>query len=238
MKKIKLNMYMKDEIYILHQPKHSILSIILVNSEFPIPEPQHNSLSKLLEFSDVFFIFPKSIKGIDKEKFTSLYEGCGWIEESLRLPETYLHAILYSLEIFECHVGFCISRLSDLILDIIDPQKIISLTGSSIVSPVFKTRKLTSPEFYNIYKETNSGIFKTKSDSSNMYASYTSESPILYFKRSNLGTIVDFWKSVEDNKYINSFTLKDPRYFFASVCKFLGINTLNSDIHDLDIGKI
>lgn len=229
---------MKDEIYILHQPKHSVISIVLVDSEFPIPEPQHESLAKLLGFSDIFFVFPKNVNGIKKEKFTSLYEGCGWVEEGIGLPKTYLQTILYILEIFECHIGFCISRLSDLKTDIIDPQKIISLTGSSLRSPVFKTRKLTSSEFYDIYKETNSGIFKTKSDSSNMYASYTSESPILYFKRSNLGTIVDFWRSIEDNKYINSFTLKDPRYFFASVCKFLGIDIIDSDIHNLDIGKL
>ena len=234
-KKIK---YMKDEIYILHQPKHSVISIVLVDSEFPVPQEQHESLDRLLEFSDVFFVFPKSVRGIGKEKFTSLYEGCGWIEEDLGLPETYLHTILYSLEIFECHVGFCISRLSDLTPDIIDSQKIINITGSSLGSPVFKTRKLTSHEFYDIYKETNSGIFKTRPDSSNMYASYTSGSPILYFKRSNLGTIIDFWRSSEDNKYIKSFTLSDPRYFFASVCKFLGIGTLDSDIHDLDIGRL
>ena len=229
---------MKIEIYILQQPKHSIISIVLVDSVFPIPEPQHESLAKLLEFSDIFFVFPKGVKGIEKEKFTSLYEGCGWVEEGSGLIETYLRAVLYSLEIFECHVGFCMSRLTDLKTDIIDPQKIISLTGSSLVSPVFETRKLTSHEFYEIYKEANSGIFKTHSDTSNMYASYTSESPILYFKRSNLGTIIDFWRSSENNKYIKSFTLSDPRYFFASVCKFLGIGTLNSNIHDLDVGKL
>lgn len=228
--------HMKDEIYILHQPKHSIISIILVNSEFPIQESQHESLSKLIEFSDVFFIFPSSVKGINKEKFTSLYEGCGWIEEDTRLSETYIRSILYCLEIFECHIGFCISRISDLKPEIIDSQKIISLTGSSLGSPIFKIRKLTSPEFYDIYKETNSGIFKSSRDNSNMYASYTSESPILYFKRSNLNLIVDFWN--ENNKYTNSFTLSDPRYFFASTCKFLEINVINSDLCDLDIRKL
>lgn len=230
--------YMKDEIYILHQPKHSVISIVLIDSEFPVPQEQHESLGKLLRFSDLFFVFPKSVKGIGKEKFTNLYEGCGWIEEGPGISETYLRTILYSLEIFECHVGFCILRLSDLKLDIIDPEKIISITGSSISSPIFKTRKLTSQEFYDIYKETNTGIFKPSQDSFNMYASYTSGSPILYFKRSSIGIIIDFWRSSEDNNYIKSFTFQDPRYFFASVCKFLGISTIDSEIYGLDIGKL
>lgn len=232
---------MKDEIYILHQPKHSIISLVLIDKkEFPLLDSEHDSISKLLEFSDVFFIFPRYARGIQKEKFTSLYEGCGWIEEGVEgLIDTYLHTILYCLEIFERHIGFCISRISDLRPEIIDPSKIINLTSSNIVSPVFETRKLDSLEFYDIYKESNSGIFKPSKDSSNMYASYTSGSPILYFKRSNLGILVNFWKSAsKDNKYIRSFTLSDPRYFFASVCKFLEISTINSDIHSLDIGNL
>ena len=231
---------MKDEVYILHQPKHSIISLVLVNKkEFPLTEQEHESLDKLLSFSDVFFIFPSYAKGIKKEKFTSLYEGCGWIEESAGLPETYLHAILYSLEIFECHVGFCISRITDLKPELINPQLTITVTASSINSPIFKIRKLTSPEFYDIYKDTNSGIFKSSRDNSNMYSSYTSESPILYFKRSNLGDIINFWRAGEDKiKYINSFTLADPRYFFASICKFLEVKTIDSEIYDLDVRQL
>lgn len=229
----------KDEIYVLNQPKHSIISLVLVDrKEFPLPDSEHESISKLHEFSDVFFIFPKDIKGIRKDKFTSLYEGCGWTEEDTNLPETFLHAILYSFEIFECHVGFCISRLSDLKPEIIDGPKIVTLTASNLGSQIFKTRKLGSQEFYDIYKETNLGILKRRSDFSNMYASYTSESPILYFKRSGLGVVIDFWRASEDNKYVRSFTLNDPRYFFASVCKYLGIKTIDSDVHDLNVGSL
>lgn len=230
---------MKNEIYILHQPKHSILSIVLVDKkEFPLSEHEHQSISEIQEFSDIMFVFPWYAKGIQPEKFTSLYGGCGWIRENDSLIETYMKTILYGLEIFERHVGFCISRLSDLgkIQGKIQGNKILTLTASNMSSAVFKTRKLNSDEFYEIYKESRINSIFRPHDTSNMYASYTSDSAVLYFKRSNVGTIVDFWKSSDNNKYIKSFILEDPRYFFASVCKFLNISTIDSDIQDLDIG--
>ncbi len=236
---------MKNEINILHQPKHSTISLILIDSDkFPISPEEHNAIDKLQEFSDVFFVFSDhlfpSTKGINKTKFTSLYESCGYIDGGGELCETYLISILYSLEIFETHIGFCITRISDLgDIKLEDYSKnIISLTASSISSPVFKTRRLGTDEFYKIYKNSNTGIFKKQEDSVNMYCSYTSDSKIMYFKRSSIGIIIDFWKSSENNKYFKSFSIKDPRYFFASVVKFLTIQKIDANINDLDIGTL
>ena len=231
---------MKDDIFILHQPTHSVLSIILVNTDFPLTESSHNKISNLVEFSDVFFIFPEKSRSIRKDKFTSLYEGCGWVESGQSLCETYLKTLLYSLEIFEKHVGFCLYNLSDLDdFNIeVNKNKILELTASSVGSPIFKTRRLGSNEFYEIYKKSNSGIFSKVSDSENMYCSYTSDSKLLYFKRSVAGLYVNFWQSSENNKYIKSFSISDPRYFFASMTKFLTIGTIDSEVEDLNIGTL
>lgn len=244
--KNKINRNMKNEIYVLNQPQRSIISLVLVDSQLPLEQTEHEKIDKLRNFSDVFFIFSDDIfsetKKIEKNKFTSLYEACGYIDGGSELCEMYLKTILYCLEIFEHHVGFCIIRLSDLKSVDVDrcENNIVSLTASSVSSPVFKTRRLTSDEFYDIYKKSNSGniIFKKQQDTTNMYCSYTSESNILFIKRATLGTIIDFWKSSSPNKYIDSFSITDPRYFFASIMRYLTIKTIDSEVENLDIGKL
>ena len=233
---------MKDDIFILHQPKYAIISIVIVNSKLPLSEKQHNQISKLEEFSDVFFIFSDTVfpesRKINKNKFTSLYEGCGWINGGNNLCQTFLKSILYSLEIFETHAGFCIINIDD--LEDIEVEKYVSrirsITASTITSPVFKIERLGPSEFYDIYLKKNSGVFKKDNPTENMYCSYTSPSKILYFKRSVAGIFVDFWRSSENNEYINSFSQSDIRYFISSMTKFLTLQTIDSNIYDLDIG--
>ena len=230
---------MKNEVFILRQPKYSIISLVFINSELPLKLEQHDKIQDLNNFSDVLFIFPNT-PSIDKNKFTSLYEGCGWIECGPNLCETYLKTILYSLEIFEKHVGYCLINIENIgkINIVKNIDKIRSITASTVTNPIFTIKRLSSQEFYDIYKKSNSGIFKTKEDTKNMYCSYTSSSNILYFKRSIAGMFVNFWKSSENNKYISSFSIQDPRYFFASLTKFLEIKTIDSDIESLDVGKL
>ena len=235
---------MKDDIFVLHQPKYAILSIVLANSKFPLSEKQHNQISKLEEFSDVFFIFSDTIfpesSRVDKNKFASLYEGCGWINGGDNLCQTFLKTLLYSLEIFETHVGFCIINMDDLEYTDVENyvSNIRSITASSSTNPVFKIERLGSEEFYDIYLKKNSGVFKKSNPIENMYCSYTSPSKILYFKRSTAGTFIDFWRSSENNSYINSFSQSDIRYFIASMTKFLTLQTIDSSIYDLDIGRL
>ena len=109
---------MKNEIYVLSQPQRSIISLIVVDSKLPLEQGEHEKLDKLRNFSDIFFIFSDDLFSetgkIEKNKFTSLYEACGYIDGNSELCEVCLKTILYCLEIFEHHVGFCIIRLSDL----------------------------------------------------------------------------------------------------------------------------
>lgn len=237
---------MKDEIYIQRQPKHPIVSLILVDDETPLTNEQHSNLEELTRLSDVLFIFSDDLfpasRQISKNKFTSLYEGCGWIDGGENLAVSYLKSIQYGLEIFEVSIGFCIIRLSDLRTKLPDnfESKIINITSSGVSSPIFKIRRLDSTEYFEIYKKYGSGLFKRNQDIENMYCSYTSDSKIVYFKKQIMRQIVDFWRSTgkEENKYITSFTKSDPRYFLASVSKFLGIQIIDSNIEDLDIGKL
>ena len=49
----------ENEFIILEQPGKSILSIILVDGDFPMSEESHAGIERLREVSDIFFIIPE-----------------------------------------------------------------------------------------------------------------------------------------------------------------------------------
>ena len=67
-----------DEMYVINQPKHSIVSLVVFNDN--ITEEIHKNLAKLNDISDIIFIFSRDQRRINKNKLTSLYNSCGWIE--------------------------------------------------------------------------------------------------------------------------------------------------------------
>lgn len=254
----------KDEIYVLEQPKHLIQSVVVVDiNEFPISEKIHENLEKLVNISDVIFIFsefhfPEQEK-IVKRKFSSLYQASAYINSSGEiLGDAIFKALLYSREIFDSHISYTISKLSDLEkAKDLDFDGLMKITGSTILKPVYKERKLTSTELYNNYRLPEIEI---KSRHTNyiefikwylfgnsepiipinlfnrMYSNWYSDSPFMYYR---VGTIKMFCEKYlndpEFNARISSFDESDPKYLFASITKSMGIEVLSLNIEDVKI---
>lgn len=252
----------REAVYVLNQPKHIILSIVVVDCQVPLKTAMHHDLDKLVRYSDVIFIFCNkfsSNKKIDKRKFTSLYQACGFVESSGNLAKTLFTVLEYSKEIFKKHIGITISNLDD--IDVTDTQikNLIEINGSAIMKPVFKIRRLESNELFEIYErdvesEEIEAKFKLTTsilnlidrknkiitdDDYGMFKCYTSDSKLLYFKNGTINLILNFVNSPKSTNYINSFENElDIRSVLSSMIKKLGIDNLNQNIEDLEINNL
>ena len=252
----------KDEIYVLNQPKHIIQSIILVDSNtFPISDKIHENLSKLNEISDIIFVFsethfPEQEK-IIKRKFSSLYQASAYINSSGKiLGNTIFKTLLYSREVFDLHISYTISLLSDLEkVNNSDFEGLVKITGSSILKPVYKERKLTASELYDNYKTPEYKIrtnnFKSfikwylfnednvelPNDYFNrMYSIWSTESPFMFYRTGTIKLLCDkYLNDVEFQNQIELFDENNPKYLFASITRSMGIEVLNLNIEDVKI---
>ena len=253
----------QEVVYVLNQPKHIILSVVVVDCQVPLKTSIHNDLDKLIRYSDVIFIFCNdkfsSNKKIDKRKFTSLYQACGFIESSGNLAKTLFTVLEYSKEIFKKHIGITISNLDNIDITDIQIKNLIEINGSAIMKPVFKIRRLESNELFEIYErdiesEEIEAKFKITTsilnfidrknkiiteDNYGMFKCYTSDSKLLYFKNGTINLILNFVNNPESTNYINSFENElDIRSVLSSIIKKLGIDNLNQNIEDLEINNL
>lgn len=256
----------KSEIYVVSQPKKLMLSILVV--DFPLteqlPESIHDKLGWLVDYSDVFFVFSephfKEQKMVDKIKFTSLYQGCGFIDtKTTSIGNELIKILQYDKAIFEeikNHLGVTIGKLSDVdkyesyifthLRDIVLPN---------ITRPIFKNRRLTSYEFFNIYelKDTStlkSGfgkIFSTivnalkrrnqDTDKIGMFCTWHSKSPFIYLPKIAINSILQYKELDKDGfkTWVDTFISVDPRYMFASLINYIGIEILNLEIEHVKV---
>lgn len=260
----------KNEIYILNQPKRLLLSIIVVDLPLSkaLEEKIHFNLGWLVDYSDLFFIFSESHfpeqNRVDKMKFTSLYGGCGYIENTKdSISSNLVKILLYDKEILgdtQNHLGISVSRLSD-ISELATHQfsSIQSIMGSSITRPIYTVRRLSSSELFNIYslnkiepensvqELTGRGIFKTimralrvrkkLGNKIGMYSTWHSESPIMYFPKSAIESILrhrDLGKN-EFEEWSETFITSDPRYYLASLVNNCGLEILNMEVENVKV---
>lgn len=260
--KEKLNL---EAVYVLNQPKHIILSVVVVNCSIPLIDRIHEDLDKLVKFSDVIFIFCEdkfiNNKKINKRKFTSLYQACGFIESSGNLAKTLFTVLEYSKEIFKKHIGITISNLDDINLTDTQVKNLIEINGSAVMKPVFKIRRLNSDELYESYSNKEFEeyddielvnfklvsfilkLFNKKKEEENdtigMYKCYTSDSRLLYFKNGTINILLNFANDERMKSYIDSFIDDlDIRGILSSMIKKLNIDSLNQNIEDLEINNL
>lgn len=222
----------KEEIYIINQPKHSLLSVVVVDCELPLNEKVHENINELRTISDVLFVFSDQHKNINKKKFTSLYECCGYIESSGNIGRTVIKALVYGKEIFEHHFGYTLGNLSDLLKGGFT-EKLQKVMMSPISQPVFKSKRLSSKEYYEIYGEERKCFLCNKENIDNMFCSYTSDSMMIFMRAKTIDVLFDFMNSNKD--VIDSFKKTDPRFFIASLIKFLNIEQVDKNLEDLEI---
>lgn len=261
----------KDEIYIIHQPRKIIFSLIIVDTllEKGLDEKIHDNLGWLVNYSDIFFVFPEKhfpeLSKINKRKFTSLYQGCGFIESTTKaLGTDIIKTLLYDREILSNtrdHLGITISNISDL-SNISEKQfnNIHSAISAGISRPVYTVRRLSSSEFHDIYclGEINyeqslknltghTNIFKTimkalwkkgnLTDDIGMYSTWHSKSPIMYFPKSAIESILRYRTIDKDsfNNWVETFINVDPRYLIASLVNTCGLDILNMEIDKVEV---
>lgn len=252
----------KDEIYVLEQPKHLIQSIIVVDlDEFPVSEKIHDSLGKLSEVSDIIFVFSEfhfsGQKTIVKRKFSSLYQASAYIDSSSNiLGNSIFKALLYSREIFDNHLSYTISKLSDLEnVEDTEFDGLLKITGSSILKPIYKERKLSNSELYQNYKLIERNVQKnigyidfirwyllgedsteTVISDNRMYSNWYTDSSFMYYRTGTIKLFCEKYLSDPEFKLrLETFDEDDPKYLFSSITRFMGIEVLSLNIKDVKI---
>ena len=152
----------KNEIYVIKRPIKSIMSVIIMDTKFPISSNSHEYIEALQKISDTCYLFSDKFyesKGINKRKFTTLYEGNLFIDCTGDSIIPLINKTLdYSIEIFNRHASFLVFNLSDLeTFQEEDFKKLLSniqkVNVSNIKWPILNIKGLSSEEMYEYYKE-------------------------------------------------------------------------------------
>lgn len=252
-----------DEVYVLHQPKHILMSIVVIGkgTGIPLTEEIQGNLDTLSGMSDVFYVFPengitKKDEYIDPRAFTSLHSGCGFISCSkLPMIGAILKALHYSTEIFGKHLGYSLTQ-AEWLVGIGERmfQNLVEINGSAMMKPVLEITRLgpkVLSQFY-IKREAEDTFrlpwekkdnYKYPSEWSGMYCKFTSPSKILFLRNSIVQLILSRYGDIDFVKFYSTFVDIPPyswdmRYFIASLLKDMGIDNINNSIEDLEIGKL
>lgn len=151
-----------NEVYVINQPEHTILSIIVMDTKFPLTEVSHSYIEKLQKFSDTCFLFSDKLfesKNVNKKKFTSLYDGnCFISAQGNSILPMVLKALNYSIEIFKKHNSFLIFNLSDFEKYSEEEfgkfrENTIKINSSGVMHPILRIKKLNNEELFEYYNE-------------------------------------------------------------------------------------
>lgn len=239
--------------YVQEQPKHSIVSILIMDPNGMLSEENHQALDKLGKFSDIIFIFLGE-GSINQRKFTSLYHGIAWTsigDEGENLAVTQFKVLQYCKEIFNTHQVYLLGNVLDQKEVDINEEQIQLISMSTIIKPIYKAHRLTAEETRNIYwknsdttnndKPSKIKLFwsalinrKGNDDFCNMYYTWNTSSSLI-FLRSN--TIELFLKIIKED-YLQTFSGDNFSSSIVSGLKKLGIDNLDSDLKNIDYGNL
>lgn len=244
----------KDAIYVIKQPVHSIVSIIVVNSDrLPIKPIAHRNIDALGEFSDLVFVFSDhfSMRGLNVQKFSNLYQASSYIYGSGDiLGKPIFTALAYCTEIFRKHVAFIITDTEKLEkAKLPGKEKILTITGAPLEKPIFQITRLGPEELFEIYTRPDDykpkrispwwrfwkREFWDRSDTDRINSTFTSPSALLYIKASTIRVLLKTYESKEFKEYIDSFSEDDLSYLFASFLKALGIDNMDKSIEEIKL---
>ena len=245
---------MRNRFYVGEQPDKSILSLVVID-EVPLSEEAHTRLGELREVSDLLFILPEKHRmGILAQKFGSLYQACCWVESEGELGEAMMESLEYDKEIFGNHALVLITQASN-ITDL-KGEKLQKIAASALSKPIYQTRRLTSQEFYAIYKDGSDRScgeknfkswfnryipwpnFEPAPDLSNLYTTHIVTSKETLLRPAVIGKMLEFWKSERDDGfsgegYVCSFCQPSLNYILASMLKRLKQGELEVKADDL-----
>lgn len=250
----------KNEIYVISQPKHPLVSVIFVDTnEFPLLEETHLGLDKLRAISDLVFIFPEPLfsgqGNLDFDKFASLYQGCAYmVAADCNLGKTLFKTLKYIRHIFEKHVAYQVTFLSSPVTkDLINNLE--QLTRSSVNNPILKISRLSSSDFGDVYIKPDKDfdpsryswhawgwrLWKKPEDLGlGRNKSHWSESGSVWAKYGFFEEYTDlYYKDPDTQAFVDSFTgLSDFRYLLASLIKRNDVPYLDMSVETMIIGEI
>lgn len=206
---------------VLKQPEKAIVSIIVVNS---LPtENIHNKLDELRKISDLIFVFGNI--DIDYEKFTSLYQGCGYVvRDKETIVERLKFTLEYCLEIFKSHASYLLCPDIELLgYNEIDFESLRSVCFAGLNLPIMIDRRLSNEEFKKIYTPRYGWLGNLVENDYGKYSSHTTISSMILFKPSMIVTLLDLSVGI-----IKTFS-NNPSHWIASIIERNGIEHINQN---------
>jgi len=225
--------------YVVYQPKRTILSIISIETDDlqgPLQQSTLDGLDKLAEFSDIIFLFPSGAqKYVDCEKFTSLCSGCSWTIGEWE--DTFIESLQYGLEIFGKHYSYLLMNLVDIDGLYIPKDNIINLNMSASKVPILEIQRKSPEELYDYYKYIREiperswwEIWRKETiykwDLNNFYSLWKTDSVFIYMRPKNVEQIL------EKKEIVSTF--ESYRDFIASCIMNMGMEYINQNIEDID----
>lgn len=237
--------------YVQEQPKHSIVSILVMDPNGVLSEENHQALDKLGKFSDLIFIFLGE-GSINQRKFTSLYHGTAWTsigDEGENLAVTQFKVLQYCKEVFNTHQVYLLGNALDQKEEDINEDQVQLIAMSTIIKPIYKAHRLTAEETRNIYWKTGTNndkpskikLFwsalisrKDDNDSCNMYYTWNTSSPLIFLRSST----IELFLKILKKDYLQTFSSNNFSCSIISGLKKLGIDNLDSDLKNVDYGNL
>jgi len=246
----------KDAVYVVKQPIHSIVSIVVVDeAKTPLHPSAHSNLDQLVDMADVIFVFSDrfSVSGFIPDKFTSLYRGCAYIYGSGNvLGRPIFQAMLYAQEIFRRHAAYVVTDLERIgKLRFQNKELLQTLAASAIAKPILRIKRLSPEELYSIYLPEKQDeeekvpwwkFWETRStttpEGDRINSRYCSDSNLMFFKQTLVKILLKNYEDKKFMKYVNTFSEDDPSYLFASYIRELGIDNIDSSPEELtNVGR-
>lgn len=250
----------KNSVYVINQPKHSLITFIKIDYDSEVNEDVHNKIDLIQEVSDIMFIFePEVINKIDPFKFTELYQSASFIVSDGNLHKTLFEAFLYAKEVYETHVSYIVTdllKLGNVVLGKEELDNIIKLHVSALEKPICKIRRSTFDELRAIYtvNEENSnksgGLFKKNKEAvlnnDGRYYTWTCESDLVFIRKATIDLILKEYEIDRENPdskindILDSFKdYTDLGDMLVSYLKRLGVDMIEKSIESIkDVGDL
>ena len=238
---------MKEIMYVLEQPTHTIATIIVIRGDEDVNEEFYDFIERTRRVSDIFLIFGDNMKEVNYKKFSSLFGANGFVYGGSNTVRSLVFTLTYLREVMiNKHLSFLVCSSQDLVDGVPDiSDKLENINASSLASIICKTTRLPVVDLRKIYKREPGPdkkwweIWKkdpsrdSELDTTDMYSRYSLTGRFCFLR---VGHVIDLLKLSDD--YIDSFSKNRIDLFIGSYAKMSGLRVLDEDIQSMEVGKL
>lgn len=246
-------MVKKNVMFVTNNPKHVILSVVIINKEFPLSDKEHEAIDNLNEVSDVVFLFTDTTN-INPTKFSMLYNASGYVVSDNNVTSTFCYLVDYVKTIWNKHEKVVvISRFRDQLGELTKQyvSKFQAVYSLGFQDSIFLKDRLTAEDCFDIYKKDNNDeddraeesgwkikLFGSKKneDVEDIDKAYTTHfaNSIVFINSDLLRAIINVFD--EDKRFVQSFdSYEDPLPFLASLTEYKNTKVMNSVVGELNV---